>query len=77
MSVTVFLDTAMDDDRRVECAEAKIVGGIVWATPAGDERERVIPMSNVTGVAGDDVEQEIKEVEFPGGRVTELITDVS
>lgn len=39
--------------------------------------KRVIPVSNVTGVTGDDVEQDIEEVEFPGGRVTELVTSLS
>lgn len=77
MSVTVFLETPLDDERKIDCAEAKIVGDVVWATPADGGRERVIPVSNVTGVTGDQVEQDIEEVEFPGGRVTELITSLS
>ncbi|MFB6196501.1 MAG: hypothetical protein ABEI80_10045 [Haloplanus sp.] len=63
--------------RTIDCAEAKIVGDVVWATPNGDEKERVIPVPNVTGATGDDVEQDIEEVEFPGGRVTEHITYLS
>ncbi|MFC6989010.1 hypothetical protein ACFQJD_10300 [Haloplanus sp. GCM10025708] len=74
MSATVFLETPLDDEHKIECAEAKIVGDVVLATPDGDGKDRVIPVSNVTGVTGDEVEQDVEEVEFPGGRVTELIT---
>ncbi|WP_306059308.1 hypothetical protein [Natronococcus wangiae] len=77
MSTTVFLDTPMDDERSIECEEIKVIGNIVWARPDGDGQEIVIPLSNVTGVTGDAVEQEIEEVEYPGGRVTELVTRLS
>jgi len=77
MSATVFLDSPMDDDASIECATAKVMGNVVWAVPEGDGRERVIPLSNVTGLAGDVVEQEVDEVEYPGGRVTELVTHLS
>ncbi|MFB6224495.1 MAG: hypothetical protein ABEH86_12595 [Haloarcula sp.] len=77
MGATVFLDSPMDGNSRITCATAKIMGNIVWAIPEGDERERVIPLSNVTGLSGDVVEQEVDEVEYPGGRVTELVTHLS
>ncbi|QIO24165.1 hypothetical protein [Haloarcula sp. JP-L23] len=76
MGATVFLETPMDDEESFECEEAKIIGDIVWATPADDGQERVIPLSNITGVTGDVVEQEIESLEAPGGRFTELVTDI-
>lgn len=78
MSVTVFLDEPIDEDeQRLECEDVKIVGDIVWATPEDGDREAVIPISNVTGVKGDDVEQVVEDVEAPGGRYIELITNLS
>lgn len=68
MGATVFLDTPMDGDSKIECEVAKMIGDVVWAIPEDDAQERVIPLSNVTGVAGDDVEQEIDKIEFSGGR---------
>lgn len=76
MGATVFLETAMGDEQMIECEEVKIMGNIVWATPEDDGQERVVPLSNVTGVSGDTVEQEIETLEAPGGQFTELITDV-
>ncbi|WP_336329811.1 hypothetical protein [Haloarcula sp. CGMCC 1.2071] len=77
MSATVFLDSSMDGDTSIECTTAKVMGNVVWAVPEDDGRERVVPLSNVTGLAGDVVEQEVDEVEYPGGRVTELVTHLS
>lgn len=77
MSPTVFLDTPMDDEQQLECETVQLMGDVVWASPDGDRQERVIPLANVTGVTGDEVTQEIEEVEFPGGRVTELVTRLS
>ncbi|MFC4438512.1 MULTISPECIES: hypothetical protein [Natrialbaceae] len=77
MSTTVFLETPMDDRHEIECEEAKVIGNIVWASPANDGQEIVVPLSNVSGVTGDAVEQKIDEVEYPGGRVTELVTRLS
>lgn len=77
MSATVFLESPIaDDESRIECEEAKIIGNLVWATPEGESRETVVPLSNVTGVTGDAVEQEIETLESPGGQFTELVTDV-
>lgn len=77
MSTTVFLETPVDDRHEIKCEEAKVTGNVVWATLAQDGREIVVPLSNVAGVTGDAVEQEIDEVEYPGGRVTELVTRLS
>lgn len=76
MGATVFLENPMGDEQIIECEEAKIMGNVVWASPVGIGRERVIPLTNVTGVSGDSVEQEIEALDAPGGQFTELITDV-
>lgn len=76
MSPTVFLDTPMDGNQQLECETVQLLGDVVWASP-DDGQERVIPLANVTGVTGAEVTQEIEEVEFPGGRVTELVTHIS
>lgn len=76
MSVTVFLDTAMDGTETIDCEEAKLVGDVLFAESADGDRTRVVPMGNVAGVEGDDVEKTIESLEYEGGRVTELVTRV-
>jgi hypothetical protein len=77
MGATVHLDKPIDGAQRIDCEEVKMMGEIVWATPADDAGERVIPISNVTGVDGDQVEQDIEEIEYQGGRMTKLVTRLS
>lgn len=77
MSATVFLQEPMDGDAEIDCEEATVMGDAVLAVPADGDRKRLVPMSNVTGIEGDDVTQEVEEVEFAGGRVTELVTRLS
>lgn len=77
MSATVFLDDQIDDTEQIECEEVRVIGELVWATPEDGERETVIPLSNVRGIEGDVIEQEVEEIESTGGRFAELITDLS
>lgn len=78
MSATVYIDEAIGSEvAAIECEEVRIIGELVWATPTDGDQETVVPLSNVTGVKGDVVEQEIEEIESPGGRFTELVTDLS
>jgi hypothetical protein len=78
MSTTVFLKDPLDEhEHRIECEEVKIIGDIAWASTADQSQEIVLPLSNVSGVTGDSVEQEIEAIEAPGGRFTELITDIT
>ncbi|MFC7059150.1 hypothetical protein [Halovenus salina] len=74
MSVSVHLDTAIDGNETLDCETAKLVGDVVLAE--SDDRTRVVPMGNVAGVDGDEVEKTIEAVEYEGGRVTELVTQV-
>jgi hypothetical protein len=75
MSATLFLETPLDGKAEIECERVEFAGEVVRATPV-DGKVYVVPLSNVTGVTGDEVDQEIAEIEFPGGRATELVTDV-
>lgn len=77
MSATVFVDSPIGGDEvRIDCEEVRVIGELVWAIP-DEGQETVVPLSNVTGIRGEVVEQEIEEIESPGGRFTELVTDVS
>jgi hypothetical protein len=79
MSATVFVDSPIGgDEGRIDCEQVRVLGELVRAIPAdeGDE-ETVVPLSNVTGIRGDVVEREVEEVESPGGRFTELVTEIS
>jgi hypothetical protein len=77
MGATVFVDSPVGSDEvRIDCEEARVVGDLVWAIP-DDGEQTVIPLSNVTGIRGELVEQEIEQIESPGGRFTELVTDIS
>lgn len=78
MSATIFLEEPIEaSEYEFECEEARIIGDIVWAVPQGDAQATVVPLRNVTGVRGDIVEQQIDEIESPGGRFTELVTSLS
>jgi len=77
MAATVYLQEPLGDgEHRIECEDVKVIGEIVWATPDGDGQETVIPLSNVSGISGDNVTQEVEALEAPGGRFTELVTDI-
>jgi hypothetical protein len=76
MGAILFLDEPIDGEESIDCEEVRIVGQVVWAMP-DDGRETIIPLSNVTGVEGDRAEQYVEEIESPGGRFTELVTDLS
>lgn len=76
MSATVFLDTPIDGTETLECDAVKLIGDVLVAQPAGSDRRTVVPMRNVAGVEGDDIEKTIEAVEYEGGRVTELVTRI-
>lgn len=76
MAATVFLDTPLDGEQTINCETAKLVGDVLLAETSED-RTRVVPMSNVAGVDGTEVEKTIEAVEYEGGRVTELVTRIA
>jgi len=74
MTVAVFLDAPIaGDEYRLDCEEVRVIGNVAWVVRE-DERDTVVPMSNVTGVKGDVVQQRGEEINSPGSRVTELLT---
>lgn len=78
MSATVFVDDPIGgSESRIECTEVRIIGDLVWAIPIEGKRETIVPLSNVVGVEGDQIEQQIETIESPGGQFTELVTDLS
>jgi hypothetical protein len=77
MGATVFLENPIaEQEYRIDCEEVRVVGDLVWATPEGESGETVVPLSNVTGITGEAVQQEIEVLESPGGQFTELVTDI-
>ncbi|WP_340101443.1 hypothetical protein [Salinibaculum salinum] len=78
MSATVFLEEPLGEhEQRIDCEEVKIIGDLAWASSEDQSQEIVLPLSNVSGVTGGSVKQEIEAIEAPGGRFTELVTDIS
>ncbi|MFC7072375.1 hypothetical protein ACFQJ7_14965 [Halovenus rubra] len=76
MTATVFLDTPMDGTQTLECETAKLVGDVLLAEATDSDRKQVVPMQNVAGIDGDDVEKRIEAVEYEGGRMNELVTTI-
>ena len=74
----MFLDVSIaGDEHRPGCEDVRVIGNLVWAMPEDTDREMVVSPTNVTGVAGDVVEHEVEAIDSPGGRFTELVTDLS
>jgi hypothetical protein len=77
MVATVFFEGPIrQDDRTIDCEEVRVIGNVVWATPTEGGDKAVIPLSNVAGVTGGSVSQEVEAIDAPGGQFTELSTDV-
>lgn len=78
MSATLFLqEPLLDGSQEFECDEVRLLGSVIWAKPAGSARQYVVPLENVLGIEGDEVEQRVEELPSRGGQFTELITEVS
>lgn len=74
MSPEVHLDRSIEGRETIACDEARVAGETLLASFEEDEKTWLIPLSNVVGVVGEAVEHEIDEVEYPGGRITDLVT---
>lgn len=73
--VTVYVSEGFGDRNSIECEHATLLGEVVHASTGDDEV--VVPLANVRGIEGEDVEQRVDEVASPGGRFTELVTNIS
>lgn len=77
MTATLYLEEPIPDERSsIDCEDARVLGNVVWATPEDEDREIVVPLDNIRGIEGDEVEQYVEDLESPGGMYTELVTDV-
>ncbi len=74
MGATVYLDEPVDGRGQIECKEVCLRGSVAWLTPNGDGRQYVVPVENVNGMAGDDVEEEVDYLPAQGGQYTEVVT---
>lgn len=77
MTATLFLEAPMDGEGAIECDRVKIFGNCVSASARDGDREFVVPLSNVTGMSGVQIERDIEEIEFSGGRATDVVTTLS
>lgn len=77
MTATLFLEVPMDGDSAIECDHGRTFGNCVSATTKDADRELVVPLSNVTGMSGIDIERDIEAIEFAGGRATDVVTKLS
>ena len=78
MSATLFLEEPIrETTNEIDCEDVRVLGNVIWAIPADSDREYVVPLSNVVGIEGAEVEQHVEDIPSPGGQFTELVTDVS
>ncbi|MFP4627079.1 MAG: hypothetical protein ACLFNI_10875 [Natronomonas sp.] len=77
MTATMFLEAPMDGESAIECSHVKIFGNCVIASAGDGDREFVVPLSNVTGMSGVEIDRDIEEIEFSGGRATDVVTTLS
>jgi hypothetical protein len=77
MSATIHLAEPLAGEQTIDCETACVIGDLVWATPADGDGETIVPLSNVSGIDGEDVEQAVEKLESPGGLFTELVTTIS
>ena len=78
MSATVSLTEALADGRAaVECSAVELKGSTAWLHPADSDRTLVVPMDNIAGVEGGEVDRAVEQIPTQGGQVTEVVTEVS
>lgn len=77
MPATIYLDEAVKGEGSTfDCSRVRIMGDVVWATVAETDRQLVVPLGNVAGIEGETVDQFVDELPSPGGRYTELVTEI-
>jgi hypothetical protein len=76
MPTTVHLSTPIDGAQRLECESATVSEGLLTADLADSDRVVVVPLSNVAGVEGADVDQEINTYPMQGGQYTEFVSRI-
>ncbi|MHB9288603.1 hypothetical protein ACKVMT_16350 [Halobacteriales archaeon Cl-PHB] len=74
MGATVYLEDPIDGREAIDCEEVCLRGNVAWLTPSESGRQLVVPVDNVTGMAGDDVEEEVDALPTQGGQYNEVVT---
>lgn len=76
MTTTVHLQEPLDDRRTLECEEVTVSEGLLQAELADADRVVVVPLANVAGVEGDEVDSEINTYPMQGGQYTEFVSRI-
>ena len=76
MAATVYLDEPIDDREDLDCEDVTVSEGLLYANLAGSDRVIVVPLRNVTGIEGRDVETEIETYPMQGGQYTEFVSRI-
>lgn len=75
---TAFLSEPLADGRKaIQCDSVTLKGSTAWLVQRDSDRTLVVPVENLAGVEGADVEQQVEQIPTQGGQVTEVITRVS
>jgi len=76
MTVTVYLAESIDGRDELECETVTVSEGLLQAQLAASDRVVVVPLSNVTGIEGRDVETEIDTYPMQGGQYSEFVSRI-
>lgn len=76
MSPTIHLESPIDGHESLECNELQLVRDLAIAHGSELGDRLVVPLGNVTGIASEAVAHEVDEIEFSGGRMTEVVTTI-
>ena len=77
MQPTVHLTEPLADKTTLECESVSISEGLLQADLADEDGIVVIPLSNVAGIEGAEVETEIDTYPMQGGQYTEFVSRIS
>ena len=76
MQPTVHLTEPIGDRTELECESVTISEGLLHADLTDGDRVVVVPLGNVAGIEGADVETEINTYPMQGGQYTEFVSRV-
>ncbi len=76
MPTIVHLQEPLEDRSALECEEVTVSEGLLQAHLTETDRLVVVPLGNVAGVEGYDVESEINTYPMQGGQYTEFVSRI-
>lgn len=76
MGPTVHLTEPLADRQTLDCEAVAVSEGLLQADLADEDRVVVVPLSNVAGIEGTDVETEIETYPMQGGQYTEFVSRI-